>query len=379
VIAGYMVRHPVAGMLLTCYQYLLGLHLLGHDVVYVEESGWPGACYDPFARRHSDDPTVGLRVLDRMLARHGLSPPIFYVNRHGPLSRGDRRELQRVLATADLLLNVGGVCWLPDFKCCKRRVLIDMDPLFTQLGRFGGPHLRDHHLHFTYGTNVGRPDCSIPTCDLEWRALYPPVVPSLWWCCSSATRAAVEAAPFTTVANWTAYGAIEHEGQVYGQKDQEFLRFMDLPSCTSQTLELALSGAEERTVEAFRARGWSVRDAGELTTRFGRYRDYVACSRGELSTAKHAYVATHSGWFSDRSVCYLAAGRPVILQDTGFGQSLPTGRGLLAFTTLEEAVECIERVNADYQAHCSAARQLASDFLHFRKVLGPVLEIALST
>jgi hypothetical protein len=125
--------------------------------------------------------------------------------------------------------------------------------------------------------------------------------------------------------------------------------------------------------------GWSVRDAGEVTTRFGRYRDYVACSRGELSAAKHAYVATHSGWFSDRSVCYLAAGRPVILQDTGFGQSLPTGRGLLAFSTLAEARDCIERVNADYQAHCSAARQLASDFLHFQKVLGPVLEIALST
>jgi hypothetical protein len=254
-----------------------------------------------------------------------------------------------------------------------------MKPIFRLISRRKQPLDRKSHNLRLIAKSGGQPDCSIPTCDLEWRALFPPVVPSLWRCCSSATRAAVETAPFTTVANWTAYGAVEHEGRFYGQKDREFLRFMDLPSCTSQTLELALAGAEASTIEAFRARGWSIRDAGEVTTRFGRYRDYVACSRGELSAAKHAYVATHSGWFSDRSVCYLAAGRPVILQDTGFGQSLPTGRGLLAFTTLEEALDCIERVNADYQGHCSAARQLASDFLHFQKVLGPVLEIALST
>jgi len=251
-----------------------------------------------------------------------------------------------------------------------------MDPLFTQLGRFGGAHLRNHHLHFTYGTNIGRPGCPIRTCGIAWRPLLPPVVPSLWQCCNAARAA--DNAPFTTVANWTAYGTAEHEGQVYGQKDREFLRLIDLPSRTSQTLELALSGAGTRTVEAFRARGWSMRDAGEVTTSFGRYRDYVVHSRGELSAAKHAYVATRSGWFSDRSVCYLAAGRPVILQDTGFGELLPTGRGLLAFATPEEAVECIERVNANYRAHCLAARRLAIDFLHFRTVLTPVVEAALS-
>jgi hypothetical protein len=376
VVAGYMIRHPVAGMLLTCYQYLLGLHLLGHHVVYVEESGWPDACYDPLARRHSDDPTVGLRILRGMLARHGLSPSIFYVNRHGPVGFGDRRDLERVLATADLLLNVGGVCWLPQFEACPRRTLIDMDPLFTQLGRFGGAYLRNHHLHFTYGTNIGRPGCSIPTCGLDWRPLFPPVVPSLWQ--GSETTGPSDDAPFTTIANWTAYGAVEHEGQVYGQKDQEFLRLINLPSRTSQTLELALSGAGMETVAAFRAAGWWTRDAGDVTTSFERYREYVMRSRGELSAAKHAYVATHSGWFSDRSVCYLAAGRPVILQDTGFGDLVPTGCGVLAFSTAEEALDCIERINKDYQTHCSAARRIAKDAFDFRAVLPPLLDAALS-
>lgn len=355
VVCGYMIRHPSPGNLLAFFHYLLGLRRLGHEVLYVEESGWPYSCYDPVAGDYGDDPGAGLRIVRALMAEHGVASPVCYVNRDsGHVEGADWAELKRMLAAADLLLNVGGVCWLPEFTLCQRRALIDMDPLFTQVGRFGAWLINEHHVHFSYGVNIGRPGCTIPTAGVDWLPTVPPVVPELWDGASAAPNA-----PLTTIANWSAYGGITYQGEHYGQKDEEFLRLLDLPSRTSQRLELALSGADPKVLEQLRTAGWMVRNSGEVNTDMPAYQAYISSSRGEFSAAKHAYVKTRSGWFSDRSVCYLAAGLPVIVQDTGFSDWLPMGRGVLGFSSVEEAADCIERVKSEYLAQRHAARGIA--------------------
>jgi hypothetical protein len=372
VVAGYMVRHPLAGNLFAYFHYLLGLSRLGHEVTYIEESGWPQSCYDPQAHAWTDDPRRGLTAVGSLLREFRLDVPVYYVDRgSGRTVGGSWAEIKRVLREADVLVNVGGVSWLPEFRLCRRRVLIDMDPLFTQLGRFGAEALHEHHVHFSYGGNVGRADCSVPDAGVDWRPLPPPVVPDAW---RVSNGGAASHNALTTIANWSAYGSVNHNGKAYGQKDEEFLRLLELPRRTSQPLELALAGIDDVSATRLRKAGWSVRDGGEVSTDVPTYRRYIATSRGELSVAKHAYVATRSGWFSDRSVCYLAAGLPVILQDTGFGDWLPAGRGVLTFSCEDEAAACIEEVNANYELHRNAAADVARRIFSFDVVLPRILE-----
>ena len=349
-----MLRHPLAGNVLAYFHYVLGLARLGHQVAYVEESGWPSACYDPATRRWEDWPVRGLEVVRALLAVCRLDAPVCYVDRDtGEVEGATWEDVKRMLREADLLLNLGGVCWLPEFRLCRRRALVDMDPLFTQLGRFGSEALAEHHVHFSYGANIGRAGCTVPDGGVDWLPLAPPVVADFW------SGGAGDNGAFTTVSNWTAYGAIEYRGERYGQKDEEFLRLLELPRRTTQALELALSGAGGMNAGRLSKAGWRVRNGGEVSTDVGTYMQYVRASRGELSVAKHAYVKTRSGWFSDRSVCYLAAGRPVILQETGFSEWLPTGRGVLSFSSVDEAAARIEDVNGAYESHRIAARKLA--------------------
>lgn len=363
VVSGYMIRHPFAGNVLAFFHYLLGLHRLGHDVVYLEESGWPNSCYDPQTQEYSDDPRAGLDFVRDLLANYGVKAPACYVNReNGRVYGGDWSELKRMLGAADLLLNIGGVCWLPEFRSCRRRALIDMDPLFTQVGRFGAEGIDEYHAYFSYGVNIGRSGCTVPTNGVEWLPTVPPVVPEIWQ--STPTNGVL-----TTIANWSAYGAVTYRGEHYGQKNEEFLGLIDLPNHTSQPLELALSGADEEVMQQLRTAGWSIRNAGEVSVDMETYQAYITGSRGEFSAAKHAYVKTRSGWFSDRSVCYLAAGLPTILQDTGFSDWLSPGCGVLAFSSLEGAADCIAKVNQEYAAHRQAATEITERTFSHRVVL----------
>jgi hypothetical protein len=375
VVAGYMLRHPYAGNVLAFFHYVLGLRLLGHDVVYLEESGWPYSSYNPVTSCLEDHPAAGLTFVRDLMAQHQLDVPVYFVNRDSRVVDGGTwADVERILRAADLLINVGGVCWLPEFSACRRRALIDMDPLFTQAGQFAAALLDRHDVHFSYGANIGRPGCSVPTAGVDWIATVPPVVTDIW-----GEAAPAADAPFTTVASWNAYGEVVLDGERYGQKDVEFLRLIDVPSRTSQRLEVALSSADDATRARLRAAGWAVRDAGsEVSFDVAAYQSYLRASRGEFSVAKHAYVKTRSGWFSDRSVCYLAAGLPVVLQDTGFSEWLPTGRGVLAFNTADEAVECLTAVNAGYTAHRAAARELAHGVFGHDVVLPRLMSIALS-
>jgi len=372
IITGYMIRHPVAGNLLAYFHYVLGLHRLGHEVMYLEESGWSYSCYDPEAKDWQDHPDTGLRIVRELMAEYGLDVPLCYVNREtGKVVGAEWDEIKRMLGEADLLINIGGVCWLPEFLLCRRRILIDLDPLFTQVDLFGAKLIDDYHYHFSYGSSIGKPFCTIPTNGVNWLPTVPPVIPELWSGAAPSTDA-----PFTTIGNWSAYGAITYDGEHYGQKDEEFLRLINLPLLTSQKLELAISGASAEIKEHLKQFGWSVKDAGEeVSTDINTYRNYILGSRGESSAAKNAYVKTNSGWFSDRSVCYLAAGLPVILQNTRFTDWLPSGNGVLAFSSLEEAVSCIEKVNADYLTHRNAAREIAEKVFNYKVVLPRLVEI----
>ena len=376
VVCGYMVRYPIAGNILAYFHYVLGLHRLGYEVTYLEESGWPYSCYHPSSRTWQQSPDAGLEIVRGLLADYDLPVRICYVDRDsGQADGASREEIEALMRSADLLLNIGGVNWLPEFTLCPRRALIDMDPLFTQAGQFGGAILGQHHVHFSYGVNIGAEGCSIPMVGINWRPLWPPVVPELW-----AGASPSPGRPLTTIANWNAYGGITYEGTYYGQKSEEFLRILDLPRYTSQKLEIALSGASADVFQQLRAAGWSVRDASEgVSDQVSTYKSYILGSRGEFSVAKHAYVTTRSGWFSDRSVCYLAAGLPVVLQDTGFSDRLPTRRGILLFSTLPEAVECIQEMNADYEMHRRAAREIAEGTFSYRVVLPRLVEVALGS
>jgi len=368
-------------MALAYFHYVLGLLRLGHEVLYLEESGWPESCYNPQAGTNSDDPTYGLQTLQDLMASFGVKVPICYVNRDSGQVQGlDWRDVKDMLRQADLLLNLGGVCWLPEFRLSRRLALVDMDPFFTQAGCFGVEGLNEHHVHFSYGVNIGQPDCTVPSGGIDWLPTVPPVVPEIWQI-SALPRKNLEitdvvGAPFTTIANWSAYGGITYQGEHYGQKDEEFLRMLELPSKTPQRLELAVSGSSAETTERFRSAGWFIRDSGDISTDVSTYHNYILGSRGEFSVAKNAYVKTRSGWFSDRSVCYLASGRPVLLQDTGFSDWLETGSGIIPFKSSEEALAGIEEINRRYEFHCHAARKIAEDYFDARKVLSYLIDRA---
>ena len=372
VAAGYMLRHPAAGNVLAFLQYVIGLQRLGVDVTYVEESGWPYSSYDLASEHLVEHPTEGLRVVRGLVEEHCPGVPIVWVDREtGEVDGAEPGELTAALASTDLLLNIGGVCWLPEFSLCRRRALVDMDPFFSQVGGFASNALGDYDVHFSYGTRIGRDGCTIPTRGIEWLPTLPPVVMDLW-----RSDVDVNGAPYTTVANWSAYGGLEHEGEHYGQKDEEFTRLLDLPARVPVRLQLALSGGTEAFPMLHR-HGWEVLDARMISQELQDYAGYVTGSRGELSAAKNAYVKTRSGWFSDRTTCYLAAGRPAIVQDTGC-EAVPSGEGLLTFDSVEAAAVALREVERDYAGHAQAAARLATEVLAHDVVLPSLLDRAIS-
>jgi hypothetical protein len=308
---------------------------------------------------------------------HGLGDRWVYVDRERRHHGLDAAATASLLAAADCLVNVSGVNWLPEFRACRRRVFIDTDPGFTQfrLARSGAEpggwgDVRAHDLHFTYGANIGRPECPVPTGGLAWRPTHPPVVLDLWPVVGAAPDR-----PYTTVMNWQAYDNVEYGGVLYGQKDREFERFIDLPRRAPVSLAVAVAGAAAPR-ERLAAHGWQVRDGVAASTTIADYTDFIAASRGEFTVAKHGYVAARTGWFGDRSAAYLASGKPVVMQDTGFAAALGARDGLVAVSTVDEAVAAFARIEGDYAAHSGAARALAERWFASDVVLAEILEAA---
>jgi hypothetical protein len=372
VCSGYLIRYPVGGFSAHHLQYLLGFQQLGHEVVYFEHFGWPQSCYDFAANTMTDDARYGLAYWAALREQVGLSLPWCYVAADGHTYGLSRDALAAACDGCDVYFNLSNINWIPELNNCRRRVLIDTDPVFTQINAHGlGGPLDRYQALFTYGMNVHRPGCSMPTAGGRWLPTRQPVVLDLWPVSPGPQRGA-----FTTLMNWSAYGAHRHEGREYGQKDREFAAYLDFPRQAHENMEVAVHlprAVHQRLLKG----GWRVADPRVPSASLARFRDYAQASAAEFAVAKHGYVTTNSGWFSDRSACYLALGRPVILQDTGYGGTLPCGRGLMSFADLPQAAAAVRSVRADYAEHCSAARSIAEEYFDARRVLTDLLEKSL--
>ena len=368
VVTGLVATYPVGGVAWDYLQYAEGFRRLGCDVFYLEDTGqW---FYDPSAGTFILDATAGARYLADAIA--WLSPSLagaWSVRAPDGVVHGqDMAAVRRACAGADLFLNVSGASRLRDeYRGARVLAFIDTDPGYSQARAVAvdrgtvDPQMQDaveimrrHDVFFTLGEHIGAADCAIPDLGITWRPTRQPILLDRW-----------EAPPapdgaFTTVMSWRIDPpAPIVDGRVYGGKDVELERFLELPSRTTERLELAIAGAAPR--DRIRAAGWTVTDAHAISRTMADYRAYIASSRGEVSIAKNAYVAARSGWFSTRSAAYLASGRPVILQDTGFSAHLPIGAGLHAFTTLAEAVDALAEIRRDYAGACRHARAVAAE------------------
>lgn len=345
------------------FQYFEGLTELGHDVLLVEQVKEGALAPGGEAERY-------VRSLSLRNDRFAL------LEASGARTIGASFEaLRRFAGEADMLLNLSGVLREQRLlEAIELRAYLDLDPCFTQLWHLQGHDVGlDLHTHFvTVGAAPGTNGSLTPSCGRDWIAMLPPVSLAHWpLALGSPTRDA-----FTSVGHWRSYGAIEHEGVHYGQRAHSLRRLIDLPRRSDVRFQLALGiHRDERTdIEALAASGWELVDPALVASTPARYREFVRSSKAEICVAKSGYVVSRSGWLSDRSVCYLASGRPVLAQDTGFAQRLPTGDGLLRFDTAEEAAAGAAEIEAHLQRHERAARALAEEHFDARKVLRSLLD-----
>lgn len=363
--AGIVARYPFGGVTWCSLMYLLGLRALGHDVFYVEDTG--ECVYDPVLNTRATDPSYGTNYINAALAPYGLADRWSFVNFDGTYHGRSAEDVRRFCADADLFLNLSGGSWFwrDEYARIPKSAFIDSDPAFTQLAIAKAEpwyvqfFQRFSHL-FTFGANIGTPACSIPVGDFQWHKTWQPVTLEDW-------RPAVAPGPaFTTVMTWQ----IESFADIGGNKDQEFLNYIDLPSRTSQPFELAINGPQT----LLREHGWKTVPAMEVSRTPVGYRNFIHHSRAEFGVAKQTYVANRSGWFSDRTECYLASRRPALVQDTGWTAHLPSGEGLLSFSSPEEALAGIERINSDYIRHARRAGEIAREHFAADRVLTRLLE-----
>ena len=400
VVFGTIGQMPLAGVAWQVLHYLEGFRRLGFAVYYVEDTGdWP---YDPDRNTITDDPTYAINYLGALMARFGFSDRWAYraTARDGCTFGLSEADLQRLFEKADAIVNLTGSTVLrPEHRQVPVRIYLETDPVLSQIEAERGSAsrvdlLKAHTHHFSYGENLGAPDCGIPVNRFAYRATRQPVVLD-WWTSTSASptlRSPARGWPFTTVANWRQSGKdVEWQGEKYTwSKHHEFLKFLDLPRRSGQPLELALAmkgevKGEERlrvelsdedaeSIRLLTSHGWQVIDALSLSRHLAPYHNYILGSRGEFTVAKDQNVRLRSGWFSDRSACYLAAGRPVITQNTAFGRYLPTGEGLFAFDRIDDVLAAFRAVDANYERQRRAARAIAEECFKAETVLAKLAE-----
>lgn len=405
IVTGLIAQHPWLGGITWHYiQYLLGMTRLGHDVYYIEDSGeWP---YN-LDGGHSGDDWIAhdcgsnINYLEKVMARFGFAERWAY---HFPIKSQwfglPDKQRKDIIQSADLLINVSGTLVRPeDYRRIPHLLYIDTDPVITQirlaLYEENFRHRVDaHDIHFSFGECLSE---AMSATGHHWCATRQPIVLSEWR--SQTPRREI----FTTIMNWTSYKPLLYSNKTYGQKDIEFKRFLELPRIVPPVvMEVALSRTEHiewqdkdeslptwlKGIACNKAKltpreilihsGWKVVDATEVCGNIDSYRHYIESSKAEWSVAKNAYVLGQPGWFSERSACYLAAGKPVVVQDTGFAEVLPVGEGILPFTTIEEAINAIHEVQSNYALHAEAARAIAEEYFDSDMVLNNLLVKAMN-
>lgn len=374
VVLGYLVRGPMGGMAWHHLNYAVGLRSLGHDIYYVEDSEDYASCYDPVKVVMKKDPTYGLRFAEAAFSKLGLEDRWTYYDWHTQSWMGPAAaRILKVCANADMLINVSGVNPIRSWtRQIPVRVLIDTDPAFLQIKHLTWPGARnratDHNRFFSFAERIGKPDCGIPDDGFPWKTTRQPISLDLW-----AYTQGSPGGQFTTVMQWDSYDSMVYNGKRYAMKSASFERYLDIPTKTNERFQLAMY-AEPKLRETLENKGWNLADPAKIASDPWAYQEYLRRSKGEFTVAKEGYVVSNGGWFSERSACYLATGRPVVTQETGFSSWLPSGAGVLSYNSPEEAINCLEEVDRRYKFHCRSARELAEEYFNAPKVLTTLIE-----
>lgn len=384
IVGGFLGLLPAGGVTWDYLQYPLGLSELGYDVYYIEDTQlWP-VFHESAAT--SSESIPDLRHLTEVMDHFGLGRRWGYRDVASGQCYGlSHREITEICRSADVFINISCSTVMRDeYRAIPLRVLIDSDPMFTQIQletgsslTTGESSLRElvaaHNFHFTFGECFGRPECRMPSCGIDWLPTRQPICVDQW---SKLPALPPNDSLFTTLMNWSAAPPLDYAGEKWGQKNVEFSKIIGLPSdVPSARLGVAVGQTTGIPFPARQAReaGWHVLEPRQCAADWRSYRDFISRATGEFSVAKETYVKAHTGWFSCRSACYLAAGRPVVTQDTGWTKVLPHGRGLLAFRDRREAAEQLRAVMTDWSMHSRAAREIASSFFDSRTVLRHLL------
>jgi len=372
VLAGYLVRCPLGGYAWQVLHYLVGLRALGFDPYFYEDTAYYGDCFDPATGNMHVSPDTGVAFAAQFFQQFGFGDRwVFWDAAQNRYHGRGAEETAALLHDARLVITLAAVTRLPR-RPRQRKIFIDIDPTFTQIRVAEGDtalcdFLADHDLHFTIGENIGTAGCSIPTDRFAWRPTRQPIALDLW------TPQPIDPqTPFTTIGRWDeGRRDVRFRGEVYSwRKRIEWMKFLDLPARTGERFLVAMDvDKTPGDAERLRRHGWEIADPIEVSRDALAYRDFIRRSKGEFTVAKDLNVRLASGWFSDRGACYLAAGRPVVTQDTGFGRVLPTGTGLCAVRTLSEATQACAAIAAGYTTHSQAARQIAEQYFDASHVL----------
>ena len=377
-----MAGMPIAGVVWQHVHYVVGLQRLGHEVYYIEDSA--RLPYNPETFEVNDEFDYAAEIMSKLAAEFDFKDRWCYCARYlkeNPTAGLPLKKIRQLYREADAILNICGTQeFNEDLLKSDRIIYVESDPGVEQIKIDKGvrstiDYLKRHHALFTFGENVPTKNFSVPKHGFKWNATRQPVVTDLWKTARGPKRAAV----FTSIANWSTSGLkdITWRGRKYlWSKSREFLRFVAAPKKSGETFELATNIQDARTRKTFLDNGWRFTSPRQISVDYWLYRDYIKQSKGEFTVAKDQYVRLNTGWFSDRSACYLAAGRPVITQETGFTKNYGGDKGLLAFRSLSEIAEAVKMVNADYKKHSDAARQIAREIFEAEKVLKSLLDRA---
>jgi hypothetical protein len=367
-----MAQLPFGGLNQWCLGWLLGFRSLGHEVYFVEKCDtWPQSCYDVVRREMTDECSYGLGVVGGLLGRNGFGENWCVVDPQGNYHGLDKMGIEEVFRTADLLVDMEGFNWCEEAVDVPMKVFVDGEPGWTQIlmekDRRLNKEWNAHHRYYSVGLNIGTERYRGTDAGKTWGRLPPPA-----WTDHFPYQTPAPGTAYTTVMSWKFHKDLELDGRLYGQKELEFPKFMELPRKTRTPIGVAVSGPGVPKQELMDA-GWRFSSADDIALSTQTYRDYILGSRGAFSMAKNVFMETRCGWIGDREAYYMASGRPAVVQDSGFSAVLPVGEGLFGVTDVDQAAAAIDSIESDFKRHSRAAHEIANEYFAAPKVIGRFL------